>query len=294
MDLPSLNVVLWQVCLIEALICLILLVGIILATSRWRIAIRRAVSGVGRGAVTRAKKEAAAKAEREAAAKAEREAVAKAEREAAAKARREAAARAERGAGALKRFSSAVAEYAMHLKRYISAVLGILGYPMSSLTKRREKRAAKLERFSSDMAEYAAHLKNHASAIDSLTQASQELKEEVSRQHRILSDLAKAIEKAPARLEPRAEPKAKPEIIKEHISPPAAVSEQAPPMEEELVAKLEKESQIPGHFRYRRQPDEEREIATKEAPAKKLSLATRHTLATKEALASKAHLTSTM
>ena len=244
--------------------------------------------------MSRAKKEAAARAEEEAVARAEREEAARAEREAAARAKREAAARAARGAGALKRFSSAMAEYAARLKRRTGTVLGILGYTFSSLTKRRGKRTAKLERFSSNMAEYAAHLKNHANAIHSLTQASQELKEEVSRQHRILSDLAKAIEKAPARVEPKAEPRAKPEIIMEHVSPPEVVSEQAPLMEEGLVAKLEKESQIPGHFRYRRQPEEEQKIATKEAPAKKLSLATRHTLATKEALANKAHLISTM
>lgn len=272
--MSSLNVVLWQVCLIEAIICLILLVGIILATSRWRLAIRRAVSGIGKGAVSRAKKEAAARAEREAVARAEKE-----------------AARAGMGVGALKRFSSAMAEYATRLKRSTGTVLG---YTISSLTKPREKRAAKLERFSSNMAEYAGHLRNHASAINSLTKASQELREEVSRQHRTLSDLAKAIEKAPARVEPKVEPKAKPGIIKEDVSLPEVVSEQTPLMEEELAAKLEKESQIPGHFRYRRQPEEEQKIITKEAPAKKPSLATKHTLATKEVLARKAHLISTM
>ena len=274
MDLTALTVVLWQVCLILALICLILLVGIILATGRWRMAIRRAVSGIGRGAVARAK----------------REEVAGAKREAVAEVRREAVAEAGRGAGAFKRFSSAMAEYAMHLKRGTSAVLGIPGYIMSSLRKRRERRAGVLERFPSDMAKYAVHLKNHASAIHSLTKASQELKDEVSKQHRILSDLLMAIEQVPAKAERGVEPKVKPVIIREHISSPAAVSEQVPPTEEEQIAELEKGIQIPGHFRYRRQPAEEQKIAAEEAPAKKPSLATRHTLATKEAIASKAYL----
>jgi len=266
MDLTSLTVVLWQLCLIEALVCLILLVGIILATGRWRMAIRRAVAGSGRGAVARAK------------------------REAVAEVRREAVAGADRGAGAFKRFSSAMAEYAMHLKRGTSAVLGIPGYIMSSLRKRRERKAGVLERFPSDMAKYAVHLKNHASAINSLTKASQELKDEVSKQHRILSDLLMAIEQVPAKAELGVEPKVKPMIIREHISSPAAVSEQVPPTEEEQMAELEKGIQIPGHFRYRRQPAEEQKIAAEETPAKKPSLATRHTLATKEAIASKAHL----
>lgn len=250
MDLTSLTVLLWQVCLIEALICLILLVGIILATSRWRIAIRRAVAGVKRGAVSGAD--------------------------------RGAGAGADRGAGALKRFSSAMAEYAMYFKRSTSAVLGILGYAMSSLTKRRKRRAGVPERFSSEMAEYAAHLKNHANTIHSLSQASQELREEVSRQHRILSDLLTAIEQAPARVDPGVEPKVK-----------TVISEKTPPIEEEIIAEPEKGLWIPGHFQRRRQPVKEQEIAAKEAPTKRPSLATRHTLATKEALANKARLIST-
>jgi hypothetical protein len=266
MDLTALTVVLWQVCLILALVCLILLVGIILATSRWRMAIRRAVSGIGRGAVARARREAVAEVRKEAVAEVRKEAV------------------------AFKRFSSAMAGYAMHLKRGTSAVLGIPGYIMSSLRKRRERRAGILERFPSDMAKYAMHLKNHASAIHSLTKASQELKDEVSKQHRILSDLLMAIEQVPAKAEPGVEPKVKPVITREHISSPAAVSEQVPPTEEEQIAELEKGTQIPGHFRYRRQPAEEQKIAAEEAPAKKPSLATRHTLATKEAIASKALL----
>jgi len=253
MDFNALTVVLWQVCLIEAIICLILLVSIILATGRWRLAIRRAVSGVGRGAVARARVEAAAEARKEA------EARARAEE---AEARREAEARADRGPGAFRRFSSAVAAYATHLRRGASAVPGIPGHIISPLTKRSKRVAGIPERFSSQMAEYAEHLKNHNGAIHSLSKASQDLKEEVSRHHRILSDLISAMEQAPARVEPEAE------------------------------AEEEAEGWIPGHFRYRGQPAEEPEIAAEEAPARKPSLATRHTLATREAIASKGHLIS--
>lgn len=231
MDVTSLAGVLWQVVLIEAIICLILLLSIIFALGRWRMAIRRKV------------------------------------------------ARADRGAEALRRFSSAIARYVMYLKRHTSAIVEILGYTMSSLTKPRKGRAGVSEKFPSDMAEYAVPLKNNTSDIQSLSQALQELKEEVSRQHRILSDLLTAIEQAPARVEPSVETKMK----------PAAVSEETPPMEEEPMAKLGKGSLIPGHFRYRQQPAEEQKIAAKEAPAKKPSLATRHTLATKKAIANKAH-----
>ncbi len=252
MDLTAFIGILWQVSLILALICLILLLNSLAAIGRLRISPKREATGAGRVAEARIQ--------------------------------RKAGAGTHKRAGALKEFSIAKAKFAMYLKRPTSAVLRVLGKAMSSLTlTKQRKRGARIpERFSSGMAEYAMHLKNHASAINGLSQVSQELKMEVSRQHRILKDMITAIEQAPARIEPGADPRETP-----------VVSEPAPLMKEEPIAKLEEENQIPGHFRYHRQRFEEQEMVAKEAPAKKPGLATRHTLATKEAIAAKAHLVST-
>jgi len=253
MEFSSLAVVLWQVCLIEALICLILLVGVILATGRWRMAIRRALAGVSKGARARV----------------ERKTVDEAGGEA---------------KGWTGFSSTIIAEYAMHLKKRISAVLWRLGYTMSSLTKRRKRRASLSERFSSEMDEYTAHLKNHANAVHSLTRVSQELKDEVSEQRRVLSDLIMAVEQAPVGLDSKVEHSVKPGIIKAYSSTPAEVSKQDLSIEEEPLAKHEEGVQIPGHFRCRQHPDEKQKAAIEKAPAKKLSLPTRHTLATRELL----------
>jgi len=246
MDLTSLRVLLWQVCLIEALVCLILLLGMLTKIARRHREVRPEVAEV------------------------------------------------ERGAGVLNRFSSTMAEYATHLKRRASDALGTTGNTVSSRSRQRDVPATVSESFSSAMAEYAVHLDNNTSAIHHLRQASQELRAEVSRQNRVLSDLVTAITQAQARLESRGESTVKPASIGEHVPPMADISEPAPTLAEEPLTELKQAALIPGHFRHS-QPsaDKQQTAATKQAPAKQWSLATRHTFATREAIASKAHLIST-
>lgn len=238
MDLASTAVVLWQVCLAQAIICLILLLGILIETGGWRMAVRREATG------------------------------------------------ADRGAGALKRFPLAIAGYATRLKKRSQDVLGVLGNIMSSPVKQKKEQTGVSERFYSDISEYAVILKSHASALESLSQVSQELKEEISKQHKILGNLSIVIEQAATKADSGLEVKMKPEIIRENKTPPATVSEQAMPAEEELVAELEKGIQISGHFRYHRRPTDEQDIAVaKEERAQIPCLATRHTLTTREVIA---------
>ena len=262
MDLAAITVVLWQVCLAEAIICLIFLLGILLETGGWRMAVRREVTGgdKGAGALKRfpsLKKFPSLK----------------------------------RFPSlqifpSLKRFASVVAGYTTRLKKRSQDVLGVIGNIISSPVKPKKEPAGVSERFYSDISEYAVILKSHASAIESLSRVSQELKEEISRQHKILGDLSMVIEQASTKVDSGLEVKMKPEIIRENESPPTMISEQAMPTEDESIAKLEKGIQIPGHFRHRPQPADERDIApTKEERTKKPCLATRHTLAAREVIA---------
>jgi len=180
----------------------------------------------------------------------------------------------------------AIAGYATRLKKRSQDVLGVLGNIISPPVKPRKEPARVSERFYSDISEYAVILKSHASAIECLSQVSQELKEEISKQHKTLGDLSTIIEQAATKADSGLEAEMKPEIIRENKAPPAMISEQAMPTEEELIAELEKGIQIPGHLRYRRQPTDEQDIAVaKEERAQKPCLATRHTLAAREVIA---------
>jgi antitoxin component of RelBE/YafQ-DinJ toxin-antitoxin module len=277
MELSSLAVVIWQVCLIEAIVCLILLAGIILATERWRMAIRRAIAGIGRGAMARDRREAMAAVEKETADVSGVEAEAAAAR----------AGRALEVASSTARIVRGIKRHAVDMLRNIGATISSMA--KTSLAKRREKPAEVSEETPSDMEECLAHIKNHASAIHDLTQASQELRDEVSEQHRVLSGLLTAMEKAPAGLESGVEPEEKPVIKREQVSLPEEISP-PPPIQREPVTEVMKEAPVPGHFRHHWPPVEERETADKEEPAKKPSLPTRHTLATQEAIAGKVSL----
>ncbi len=270
MDLNSLTVVLWQVCLIEALVCLILLVSIILATSRWRMAIRRAVAGVRRGATARAEEEAAAGTDKEAMPETSREAMTSTDK---------GKVTITNTGRLLTGFPSTIGRYAGHLKRATGNVPKRLGYTIASLIKRRKRPAEVLTEIPADISDYTVHLKNHAGVIRGLTQVSRELKEEVNKQHDILRDLLAVIEEAPSTVKPAG--------TGDRISPLADAGQQALPIEHKLTDSHEEVSRIPGHFQYQ-QPVEKQETATKKAPAKKPSLPTRHTLATKEAIASQA------
>ncbi len=246
MDWTSLRILLWQVCLIEALVCLILLLGILTKIAGRHRAVRPEAAEV------------------------------------------------ERGAGALNRFPSAMAEYATHLKRRAGDTLGTVGDSMSSLTRRRSIPERELDGFSSAIAEYATRIDNNTSAIHQLRQASQELRAEVSRQNRVLSDLVTAINRAQAGVESIVESGVKPAIARGDVSPPEDTGEPVPTTAEELLTGFEKEARIPGHFRHRQQSAQKQPVAaTQQAPTKQRSLATRHTFATREAIASKAHLIST-
>lgn len=186
----------------------------------------------------------------------------------------------------VKRFPLAIAGYATRLKERSQDVLGVLGNVISPPVKQKKEKPQVSERFYSDISEYAVILKSHASAIECLSQVSRELKEEVSKQHKILGDLSTAIEQATTKANSGLEVKIQPEIIRESESPPATISEQVTSAEEELIAKLEKRVQIPGHFRRRRRPADERDIApVKEVRVKTPCLATRHTLAAREVIA---------
>jgi len=258
MDLAAITVLLWQVCLAEAIICLIFLLGILLETGGWRMAVRREVTG------------------------------------------------ADKGTGALKKFPSlkrltslkifpslkrlpslnifptlrrfplAITKYAARLGKRSQKVLGGLGKVVSPPVPKKEEKPRVAERFYSDISEYAKILKSHASAIESLSQVSHELKEEISKQHKILVDLSKAMEKVTTKSDLGLEVKIKPEIVSEPVRS----------AKEQLITEQEKRIQIPGHFQYRQPPADEQDIAvSKEERAGKPCLATRHTLAAREFIA---------
>jgi hypothetical protein len=60
------------------------------------------------------------------------------------------------------------------------------------------------------ISEYGLHLKSHTAAIQSLSEASQELKRSAAEQNKILADIVNAIKQAPSRIEPTATGKQEP------------------------------------------------------------------------------------
>ena len=125
-----------------------------------------------------------------------------------------------------------------------------------------------LQSFSSAIAEYAVHLKSHTSAIQGLSDASQELKQGAGEQNRILANIAKSMEQAPRRAE--------------QVLPPAVVSEEAPPVEKEVIPEPKRVAPLPGHYRYGERHTGKETLAEKQRRFLRTSSKPKHTTAAKE------------
>lgn len=129
-----------------------------------------------------------------------------------------------------------------------------------------------LQSFSSAIAEYAVHLKSHTTAIQGLSDASQELKQGAGEQNRVLANIAKAMEQAPPGLE--------------QVPPPAVASEEAPPVEKDVIPEPKKAKPLLGHYHYGERHIGKETLAEKQRRFLRTPSKPKHTAAAK---ASKPH-----